>query len=143
MGEFEDMLLQHPLWATRSQEAQESALDALEHYVMTRLHKRIFAPDIDARRHDAVRQKSSRTAKRVLEKSPIDEPPAAGPAHAHCQAPVHHAGSPRHPARQQAPHPAPHTLHLKPCTLRATPLHLKPYTLNPTEEHLACSHSTP
>lgn len=58
MGEFEDILLQHPLWATRSQEAQESALDALEHYVMTRLHKRIFAPDLDARRHDAVRQKS-------------------------------------------------------------------------------------
>lgn len=53
MGDFEDILLQHPLWAARSQEEQESALDALEHYIMTRLHKRIFAPDLDARRHDA------------------------------------------------------------------------------------------
>ena len=49
MGEFEDIMLGHPLWATRAPEAQERALDSLEHYVMTRLHKRIFAPDLEAR----------------------------------------------------------------------------------------------
>jgi hypothetical protein len=43
MGEFEAILLQHPLWSSRSEEAQERSLDALEHYIMMRLHKRIFA----------------------------------------------------------------------------------------------------
>ena len=53
MAEFEDILRQHPLWAARSQEAKDQALESLEHYVVTRLHKRIFAPDIEARQHDA------------------------------------------------------------------------------------------
>ena len=53
MTEFQDILLKHPLWATRTQAAQERALDALEQYIITRLHKRIFAPDIKARQHDA------------------------------------------------------------------------------------------
>ena len=53
MAEFEDILRQHALWAARSQEAKDQALESLEHYVVTRLHKRIFAPDIEARQHDA------------------------------------------------------------------------------------------
>ena len=53
ISEFENILLQHTLWATRSEDAQVRALDALEHYILMRLHKRIFAPDLAARQHDA------------------------------------------------------------------------------------------
>jgi BMFP domain-containing protein YqiC len=72
MTEFQDILLAHPLWATRTQAAQERALDALEHYIMTRLHKRIFAPDIKARQHDAaLRMRIAKLQVRLLTIQPV------------------------------------------------------------------------
>jgi uncharacterized membrane protein YgcG len=44
---------QHVLWAGLADDAKEAAADALERYITSRLHTRIFAPGFDARQHDA------------------------------------------------------------------------------------------
>ncbi|EKX52421.1 hypothetical protein GUITHDRAFT_101593 [Guillardia theta CCMP2712] len=51
--DMENWMLQHPIWMNRTAELQIRALDSLEQYVTTRIHKRIFAPDMMSRKRDS------------------------------------------------------------------------------------------
>lgn len=53
MEDIEASMATHPLWCKLGEEGLEDASEALEKYITTRLHTRLFAPDMEARSKDS------------------------------------------------------------------------------------------